>query len=130
MSRNMMSLIKLKCSLDGCGKIVPYNIFHTHIEGCSFNPDMKVTCLYCFVKYKKAAEMCHVGWCQGLMRAMSKKMYERRSPLIKDREYFGGVYQTFSIQMFILFFVEFRGLDLKKIFYFPTEKKFRNQDLK
>ena len=92
MVRNMMSLIKLKCSIFGCGKIVPYNIFYTHIEGCSLNPDMKVKCEYCKKTYKKIDEFSHMDQCTvsllKFIKLVTKEHFAKDSTITKG---FGSI---------------------------------------
>ena len=58
--QNIMSLIKLKCPLAGCDMVLEYNMFHTHITECIFNPHMEVKCKHCNDTYKKVEEVDHI----------------------------------------------------------------------
>ena len=45
--RKMIGDIMLRCNFSTCGTIVGYNDLSVHKLNCLFNPDVKVSCLYC-----------------------------------------------------------------------------------
>jgi len=77
--QNQLNLIKLKCEFESCGKIVPYNIFETHKNGCLFNPYSYTRCEHCKKDFKQIDTKKHQNDCIDYLRNALKK-----SPIIKD----------------------------------------------